>query len=83
MPLRLDKNSPTRTQPPQRVVQPAGDAYEFSRHSGIQVRSPKPCRALERAILVEDDALIDQSGPGQEIRKLGGRTPVFGKVHHA
>ena len=82
MTLRLDEDSPARTEPTQRVVQPAGDADEFGRHGGIQIRPPKFCRALKRAILVEDDALVDQSGPGQEVRKLRGRAPIFGEVHH-
>ena len=82
MTLRLDKDGPARTEPTQRVVQPAGDADEFGRHRGIQIRPPKFCGSLKRAILVEDDALVDQGGPGQEVRKLGGRVPIFPEVHH-
>ena len=82
MPLRFDKDSPARTEPAQRIVEPAGDADEFRRHGGIQIRPPKPRRTLKRAILVEDDALVDQSGPGQEVRKLRGRAPIFCEVHH-
>ena len=75
--LRLDKDSPARTEPAQSVVQPAGDADEFGRHGGIQIRPPKLRGPLKRAILVEDDALVDQSSPGQEVRKLRGRAPIF------
>ena len=82
MTLRLDKHSPARTKPTQRVVQSPGDADEFGRHGGIQIRPPKLRSSLKRAILVEDDALIDQSSPGQEVRKLGGRASVFSEVHH-
>src|SRR5713226_6905330 len=82
MTLRLDKDSPARTEPTQRVVQSAGDADEFGRNSGIQIRPPKFCGTLKRAILVEDDALVDQSSPGQEVRKLRGRAPIFSEVHH-
>src|SRR5258706_15384394 len=82
MTLRLDKDSPTRTQPSQRVVQSPGDADQFGRHGGIQIRPSKLCGALERAILVEDDAFVDQGSPGQEVRKMRGRAPVFCEVHH-
>ena len=82
MPLRLDEDSPARAEPTQRIVQSAGDADEFRRHGGIQIRPPKPRGALKRSILVEDDTLVDQSGPGQEIRKLRGRAAVFSEIHH-
>src|SRR5713101_5591204 len=82
MTLRLDKHSPIGAEPTQCVVQSPGDADEFGRHRGIQIRPPKLCGTLKRAILVEDDALVDQSSPGQEIRELGGRAPVFSEVHH-
>src|SRR5450432_95304 len=80
--LRLDKDSPARTEPTQRVVQSSGDADEFGRHGGIQIRSPKFCSTLKRAILVEDDSLVDQGSPGQKVRELGGRAPIFPEVHH-
>ena len=70
VPLRLDKDGPARAEPPQRVVQSAGDADQFGRHCGIQIGPTKPRRALKRAILVENDALVDQRGPGQEIRQM-------------
>src|SRR5467141_418277 len=81
--LRLDKDGPARAEPPQRVVQPAGDADEFRWHRGIQIRPPEPCRALKRAILVEDDALVDQSGPGQEIHQMRYGSTILSEVHHA
>ena len=80
--LRLDKDGPARTEPTHGVVQSAGDANEFGRHGGIQIRPPKLRRLLKRAILVEDDAFINQSSPGQEVCELGGRSPVFSEVHH-
>src|SRR5216683_6843529 len=83
MTLRLDKDGPARAEPPQSVVQPAGDADQFRRHGGIQIRPPKPRRALKRAILVENDALVDQSGPGQEIRQMGYGSTILSEVHHA
>src|SRR6266851_604628 len=83
MTLRLDKDGPARAEPPQSVVQPAGDADQFRRHGGIQIRPPKLRRALKRAILIEDDALVDQSGPGQEIRQMGYGSTILSEVHHA
>src|SRR5882724_2311242 len=81
--LRFDKDGPARTEPPQGVVQPAGDADQFRWHCGIQIRPTKPCRALKRAILVEDDALVDQSGPGQKIHQMGYGSTILSEVHHA
>src|SRR5713226_483879 len=81
--LRLDKDGPTRAEPSQRVVQSAGDADQFRRHRGIQIRPPKPCRALKRAILVENDALVDQSGPRQKIRQMRYGSTILSEVHHA
>src|SRR5216683_2743897 len=82
MTLRLDKDGPARAEPPQSVVQPAGDADQFRRHRGIQIRPAKPCRALKRTILVENDALVDQSGPGQEIREMRQGSTILSEVHH-
>src|SRR3546814_7489405 len=39
-------------------------------------------RALEAAVLVEDDALGDQRGPGQEVSQMAGAVAIFGEVHH-
>src|SRR5882724_39459 len=82
VPLRLNKDGPARAEPPQNIVQPAGDADEFGRHGGIQVRPPKLRRALKRAILVENDALVDQSGPGQEIHQMRYGSTILSEVHH-
>src|SRR5882672_2081436 len=83
VPLRLNKDGPARAEPPQSIVQPAGDADEFRRHGGIQVRPPKLRRALKRAILVEDDALVDQSGPGQKIHQMRYGSTILSEIHHA
>ena len=83
MTLRLDENRPAGSQPPQRIVQPAGDGDQFGRHGAIEIRTAKFCRALELAVLVEDDALIDERRPGQEIREARIRAAIFGEVHHA
>src|SRR6266849_6788987 len=80
--LRFDKDGPARTEPPQGVVQPAGDADQFRRHCRIQIRPTKLGRALKRAILVKNDALVDQSGPGQKIHQMGYGSTIRTEVHH-
>ena len=61
--LRLDEDRPAGAEAAQRVVEPRGDRDQFGRRRGIEIRSAKPRRALERAVLVEDDALSDQRRP--------------------
>src|SRR5664279_6286466 len=82
MTLGFDEDGPARAETPERVVQAAGDANQFGWHSRVQIRPSEPGRALKRAVLVENDALIDQGRPRQEIRELGGGAPIFCKVHH-
>ena len=82
MALGLDEDRPSRSQPPQRIVEPAGDGDEFSRHRAIEIGTAKTRRALEAAILVEDNAFVDQRRPWQEIRETGRRAVIFGEVHH-
>src|SRR5882672_12774305 len=82
-PLCLNKDGPARAELPQSIVQPAGDADEFRRYGGIQIRPPKLRRALKRAILIENDALVDQSGPGQEIHQMRYGSTILSEVHHA
>src|SRR3546814_19553821 len=48
----------------------------------IQIGTTKLRRALEAAVLVEDDALRDQRGPGQEVSKMAGEVAIFGAVHN-
>src|SRR3546814_1908292 len=48
----------------------------------IQIGTTKLRRALEAAVLVEDDALGDQRGPGQEVSQMAGAVAIFGEVHH-
>ena len=67
MSLRLDEDRPARAQPAKRVVEPAGGGDELGWYRGIEVRTAKPRGALEAAVLVEDDAFVDQRRPGQEI----------------
>jgi len=82
MALGFNEDRPSRSQPPQRIVQPPGDGDEFGRHRAIQIGAAEARRALEAAIFVEDDAFVDQRRPGQEIRETGRRAAIFGEVHH-
>ena len=83
MTLRFNENRPTGVETAQRVVETAGNSNEFGRHGAIEVRSPKLCRALKRPILVQDDTLVDESGPRQKIGEPCIGTAVFGEVHHS
>jgi hypothetical protein len=69
--LRFDENRPPRSESAEGVVDPAGDGNEFGRHCGVEVGTAKTGGALEAAVLVEDDALADERGPGQEIGETG------------
>jgi len=44
-------------------------AAKFSPAPRCRGLVPELCSPLERAILVQDDSLVDQCCPGQEIRK--------------
>ncbi|MBL8157672.1 MAG: hypothetical protein JNM70_26200, partial [Anaerolineae bacterium] len=66
----------------QGVVEAAGNSNKLCRHGAVEVRPPKPCRALERSVLVQDDPFIDKGCPRQKIGEPGTGTAVFGKIHH-
>ena len=82
MALRFDKDRPTGFETAQRIVQTAGDGDKFGWHGAIEIRPPELCCSLKRPILVQDDTLIDQRSPGQEVGEASVRTTVFGEVHH-
>ena len=71
MALRLDEDRPARAETAEGVVEPAGDGDQFGRHGAVEVGTAKARGALEAAVLVEDDALADERGPGQEVREAG------------
>jgi len=71
MALRFDEYRPSRAEPAEGVVEPAGDGDEFGRHRGVEIGTTEAGGALEAAVLVEDDALTHERGPGQEIREAG------------
>src|SRR3546814_18327566 len=82
MALRLDKDRPTRSQTAERVVEAAGDPDQLCWNRAVEVRATEARGALERAILVEDDAFAGERDPGQEIRQAGRGAAVCCKVHH-
>ena len=59
-----------------------GDGNEFGGRGGVEIGPAKTRGALERAILVEDDAALDQGGPRQEVGEALGAAAVLGEVHH-
>ena len=80
--LRLDEDRPARAETPQGVVEPCRSGDQLRRRRRVEVRSAKPGGALERAVLVEHDALFDEGRPGQEVGEAVRPAAVFGKVHH-
>ena len=78
----LDEDRPAGAEPTQRVVEPRGGADEFGRGCAIEIGSAEPRRALEAAVLVEDDARRDERRPRQEIGKHLGLLAIFGEVQH-
>src|SRR3546814_7570412 len=67
--LRLDENAPARSETADGVVDAACERNQLGRDGGIQIGTAKLRGALERAVLVQDDAGADKCGPRQEIRE--------------
>ena len=65
--LGFDEDRPAGSETAQRVVEARGDRDQLGGRRGIEVRTAKSGRALERAVLVEDDAFTHQRRPGQEV----------------
>jgi hypothetical protein len=82
MALRLNEYGPAGSQTTQGVVQTTCDGDKFSWHRTVEVRTSELCCPLERAILIQDDSLVDQGCPGQEIRKTNVGMAILSKVHH-
>ncbi|KAG0774644.1 hypothetical protein G6F22_013900 [Rhizopus arrhizus] len=80
--LGLDEQRPARAHPAQRVVQAGRRGDQLALRGAVEVRPAKPRRALETAVLVQDDARRDQPGPGQPVGQQRGPLAVFGKVQH-
>src|SRR3546814_10583273 len=65
-----------------RSVQTRGDRHQFGRRRRIEIGSAEARGALERTVLVEDDALVDQCRPRQEVSEVLRMAAIFGEVHH-
>src|SRR5215468_4820596 len=78
----FDKDRPARTEAAQRIVEPCRDADQFGRRGAVEVGSSETRRALQAAILVEDDAVGDQRRPWQEVRKALRLVAIFGEIEH-
>ena len=70
--LRLDEHRPAGAETAQGVVEAGGDGDEFGWSRAIEVGPAEARGALERAVLVEDDARRDERGPGQKIGEALG-----------
>src|SRR6202020_170043 len=79
MALRLDKDRPTGSKATQGIVQTPGDGHELGGYRAIEIGAAEPCRPLKRAVLVEDNALIDEGSPRQKVRETRIRPAIFGK----
>ncbi len=82
MALGFDEQRPARSHAAQRVVQSRRRGDQFALRRAVEVRPAKPGRALETAVLVQDDARCDQPGPRQPVGKQGRALAVFGEVQH-
>src|SRR3546814_685671 len=80
--LGLDEQRPARPHATQRVVQPRRRGDQLALRRAVEVRPTKPGRALETAVLVQDDARRDQPGPGQPVGEQRRALAVFGEVQH-
>jgi hypothetical protein len=69
--LGFDEQRPARTHAAQRVVQARRRGDQLALRRAVEVRPAKPGRALETAVLVQDDARRDQPGPGQPVGEQG------------
>ncbi|MCY1303224.1 hypothetical protein D9M70_529200 [compost metagenome] len=82
MALRFHKDRPSGTKTAEGVVEAPGDGDEFGRHGRVKIGTTEACCALERAVLVEDDAFADESCPGQKVGEAGAFVAIFSEVHH-
>src|SRR6185436_1520102 len=80
--LRLEEQRPAVAEALEHVVEPRGDGDELGLCRAVQVGTTVSERALERAVLVENDAGSDQTGPGQVVAQADSLLAVFGEVQH-
>src|SRR5712672_2891180 len=82
MAARFDEDRPARTEAAQRVVEPRCDADKFGRCGAVEVWSAEARRALQAAVLVENDTVCDQRCPGQEVREALRLVAIFAEIEH-
>ena len=82
MPLGLEEQRPAGAKPAQHVVEARRGGDQFGLGGAVEIGAAKARRALEAAILVEDDARRDQAGPRQIVGQQCRPLPVFGEVQH-
>jgi hypothetical protein len=80
--LRLDEDRPAGAETPQRIVEACRDGDELGRRRWIEIGSAEACGALEGAVLVQDDAALDECRPGQEVGEALAAMAILGEVHH-
>src|SRR6185437_16556036 len=76
--LGLNEYSPAGAEAAQRVVEARGDGDEFGRRRGIEIGPAKTRRTLEGAVLIENDALLDQRCPRQEVGQVLAAAAILG-----
>src|SRR3546814_8698773 len=64
-----------------RSVQTRGDRHQFGRRRRIEIGSAEARGALERTVLVEDDALVDQCRPRQEVSEVLRMAAIRSEEH--
>src|SRR3989475_7424247 len=66
--------------PPRSTLFPYTTLFRSALRRAVEVGATKARRALETAVLVQDDARCHQSGPGQPVGEQGRSLAVFGEV---
>ena len=79
----FDMQRPAGAEPAEEIVHACGDGDQFLRGRTFKVRAAIRNRALEAAILVEDDAGRDQAGPFEMVGERSRAGAIFTKVQHA
>ena len=80
--LGLEEQRPAVAEALKHIVQTRGDGDELRLGGTVEVGTTVAQRALEGAVLVEDDAGPDEAGPRQVVAQTGGLLAVFGEVQH-
>src|SRR5262249_44675562 len=80
--LGLEEQGPARAEALQDVVEPRRDGDELSLRGAVEVGAPVTQRALEGAVLIEEDAGPNETRPRQIVRQASRLLPVLGEVQH-